>query len=78
MVSANHQEGGTLMKLGITSLGELHEMKEETDLLWSNLFEKNLQKKEEENLQLVEKLPKSEGIGRRSTRSRSNRNIKSF
>ncbi len=66
------------MKLGITFLGELQEMKEKMDLMWSDLFEKNPRMKEEEGLQLVEKLPKSEGTGRRSLRSRSNRNIKSF
>ncbi len=65
------------MKWGITFLGELQEMKEKMDHAWSDLFEKGLEK-EEEGLQWVDKLPKSEGTGRRSLRSRSTQKIKSF
>jgi len=65
------------MKLGTTLLGELQKMKEKMDLVWNDLFEKNPGKKDED-FQWVEKLPKFGGTGRRTLRSRSSRNIKSF
>jgi len=65
------------MKLGITSLGELQAMKEKMDLMWNDLVNRNSQQ-DEGGMLWVEKLPKCEGTGRRSSRSRSNRNIRSF
>jgi hypothetical protein len=65
------------MKLGMTLLGELQEMKEKMDLVWNDLFDKKAEK-EEEAMQWVERLPKSEGTGRRSLRPRSNKTIRSF
>jgi len=65
------------MKLGITLLGELKEMKEKMDLVWNDLFERS-PGKSEEDFQWVEKLPRSEGTGRRSFRSRLNKHINSF
>ncbi|MGD0916815.1 MAG: hypothetical protein ABSB22_10175 [Thermodesulfobacteriota bacterium] len=53
-------------------------MKEEMDRKWNDLFERSPGKKEEEASQWVEKLPKFEGAGRRSSRSRSSKTIKSF
>jgi len=63
------------MKLGMTLLVELQEMKERMDLVWNDLFDK---KAEEEAMQWVERLPKSEGTGRRSLKPRSNKTIRSF
>jgi hypothetical protein len=65
------------MKLGMTLLGELQEMKEKMDLVWNDLFEDEV-KKEEEAMSCVERLPKSEGTGRRTLRPRSNKTIRSF
>jgi len=65
------------MKLGMTLLGELQEMKEKMDLVWNDLFDKKAEK-EEETMQWVERLPKPEGTGRRSLRPRSNKTIRSF
>jgi len=65
------------MKLGITLLGELQKMREKMDLVRNDLFEKSPRKKEVD-FQWVEKLPKFEGTGRRTLRSRSSRSIKSF
>jgi hypothetical protein len=66
------------MKLEVTLLGEFKEMEEARSIAWSDLFERSPGMKEEEDLQLIEKLPKSEGTGRRSLRSRSNRNFRAF
>jgi len=65
------------MKWGIAFLGELQEMNRRMDLAWENLFEKHPEGKEEEIFQWVEKLPKSEGTRRTSSRSRSKKHIKS-
>jgi hypothetical protein len=66
------------MEWGITFLDELQKMKEEMDRKWNDLFERSPGKKEEEASQWVEKLPKFEGAGRRSSRLRSSKTIKSF
>jgi hypothetical protein len=65
------------MEWGITFLDDLKKMKEEMDRVWNDLFEKSSDE-EEVAWQRVEKLPKSEGAGRRSSESRSNKTIKSF
>jgi hypothetical protein len=66
------------MEWGITFLDELEKMKEEMDRKWNDLFKGSPGKKEEEASQWVEKLPKFEGPGRRSSKSRSSKTIKSF
>jgi hypothetical protein len=66
------------MEWGITFLDELQKMKVVMDREWNNLFEKNPGKNEEETWQWVEELPKFEGAGRRSSKSRSNKTIKIF
>lgn len=66
------------MRWGTTFLDELQKMKEEMDRVWKDLIEESPGKKEQESRQWVEKLPKFEGAGRRSLRSRSNKTIKSF
>ena len=63
------------MEWGITFLDELQKMKEEMDRKWNDLFEGSPGKKGEEASQWVEKLPKFEGTGRRSIKSRSNKPI---
>ena len=65
------------MEWGIAFLDDLKKMKEEMDRVWNDLFEKSSDK-EEVTWQQVEKLPKFEGPGRRSLKSRSNKTIKSF
>ncbi len=65
------------MKWGITFLGEWREMEKKMDLVWENLFKEDLEGKGEESFRWVEKLPKSEGTGRASSRSRSKKHIKS-
>jgi len=65
------------MKWGITFSGEWQELEKKMDLAWENLFEKYPEGKEEEIFQWVEKLPKSEGTRRTSSRSRSKKHIKS-
>jgi len=65
------------MKLDITLLRELKEMKEKMDLVWNDLFERN-PGKSEEHFRWFEKLPRSEGMGRTSFRSRSTKHIDSF
>ena len=62
------------MKLGITPVEKLKEMKEKMDLVWNDLFERS-PGKSEEDFQWVAKLPGSEGTGRRSFRSRSDKHI---
>ena len=65
------------MKWGITFFSELQEMREKMNLVWNELFEEMPEGEEEEGFQWVEKLPKSEGTGRRSLGSRTNKHIKS-
>jgi hypothetical protein len=63
------------MEWGIKFLDEMQKMKEEMDRVWNDLFEES-PKKREESWQWVEKLPKFEGPGRRSQKSRTYKNIK--
>ena len=65
------------MEWGITSLADLQRMKEKMDRVWESLFEESPIAKEREIWQWVENLPKFEGTGRRSLRSRSNKTIES-
>jgi hypothetical protein len=65
------------MKLEIALFGELQRMKEKMDRIWNGLFEKSLEKKEE-NSRWIEKLPGVERTGRRSLGLPSNKNIRSF
>ena len=51
------------MKMGMTLLRELKEMKEKMDLVWKDLLEKNPEKSEED-FGWSEKLPRSAGMGR--------------
>ncbi len=64
------------MELGTISLADLQRMKEEMDRVWFTLIEESAIPKEGELWRWVERLPKFEGTGRRSLRSRSNRTIK--
>ncbi len=64
------------MELGTMSLADLQRMKEEMDRVWQSLFEERAIAKEREVWQWVEKLPKFEGTGRRSLKSRSNKTVK--
>jgi hypothetical protein len=52
-----------LMKLGMTHLRELKEMKEKMDLVWKDLLERNPEKSEED-FEWSENLPRSAGMGR--------------
>ncbi len=65
-----------MMRWSITFLGELQEMRERMNLVWYELFEKLPEQEEKGGFQWVEKLPKSEGTGRRSIGSRKNKHIK--
>jgi len=58
------------MRLQIGFFGRIEEMKERMDLLWHDLFERSPRKRRE-NFHSFEKLPKFEGTGRKSLRSRS-------
>ncbi len=51
-------------------------MKEEMDRLWSNLFVETPNRGEEEIWQWCERLPKFEGIGRKSSDPRLNKTAK--
>ena len=59
-----------------TSLADLQRVREKMDRVWDNLFEESAAAKERMMWQWVEKLPKFEGIGRRSLKSRLNKTIK--
>ncbi len=65
------------MKWGITFGGELQKMEKEMNLVWNTLFKEGPEGIENEGFQRVEKLPKSEGIGKASSRSRSSKHIRS-
>jgi hypothetical protein len=65
------------MEWGVTSLADLQRMKEKMDRVWESLSKESPIPKEMEMWQWVEKLPKFEGTGRGSFKSRSNKNIKS-
>jgi len=57
------------------ALGDLKRMKEEMDRVWNDLFETS-RRKEGESWEWIEKLPKFDGAGRRSSNFRSNKTIK--
>jgi len=57
-------------------LKKLQEMKEEMDRLWNNLFVETPSRREEEIWQWCERLPKFEGVGRRSSNPRLNKTAK--
>ncbi len=57
-------------------LRELQKMKEEMDRLWNNLLEESLGMKEGELWQWCERLPKFEGVGRKSPKSKLNKTVK--
>jgi hypothetical protein len=65
------------MEWGVTSLAELQRMKEEMDRAWDSLSKRSPFAQEREMWRWIEKLPKFEGTGRRSLKSRSNKTIKS-
>ena len=64
------------MEWGITVWAELQKMREKMDHVWGSFFEESPVAEEQEIWQCVEKLPKFEGTGRRSLKSRSNRIIR--
>jgi hypothetical protein len=64
------------MEWGITVWAELQKMKEKMDHVWCSLFEESPIAKWQEIWEWVEKLPKFEGTGRRSLKSRSNKTIR--
>jgi len=57
-------------------LSKLQKMKEEMDRLWNSLLEQSLGMKEEELWQWCERLPKFEGVGRTSPKSKVNKTVK--
>jgi hypothetical protein len=65
------------MEWGVTLLADLQRMKEKMDRVWSSLSEESVITEEREMWQRIEKLPKFEGTRRRSSKSRSNKTIKS-
>lgn len=65
-----------MMDWGITFLDELQRMKKKMDQTWSELFEEN-PGYEQEVSQWIEQLPEFEGT-RRTSKSRTNKTIKSF
>jgi hypothetical protein len=65
------------MEWGVTLLADLQRMKEKMDRTWESLSEESAFTEEREMWQWVEKLPKFEGTGRGSLKSRSNKTIKS-
>jgi hypothetical protein len=57
-------------------LKKLQKMKEEMDRLWTNLIEESFGMKEKEIWQWYERLPKFEGVGRKSLNPRLNKSVK--
>jgi len=57
-------------------LKKLQKMKEEMDRLWKKLFVETPNRKEEEVWQWCERLPKFEGVGRKSSPHRLNKTVK--
>ena len=57
-------------------LKKLQKMKEEMDRLWNNLFVETPNRREEEIWQWCERLPKFEGVGRKSSNPRLNKTVK--
>ncbi len=64
------------MEREVSSLADLLRMREKMDRMWNSLFEESPIAKEREIWQWVEKLPKFEGTGRKSLKSRLNETIK--
>ena len=64
------------MEWGVTSLADLPRMREKMDRTRDNLFEESPIAREREIWQWVEKLPKFEGTGKRSLKSRSSKTMK--
>jgi hypothetical protein len=58
------------MKRQVTSLDQLKKMKEKMDRVWDNLVEENPRGKDQEAWTWVDELPKFEGVGKMSSRSR--------
>ena len=58
------------MKRQVTSLDQLKKMKEKMDRVWDNLVEENPRGKDQETWPWVDELPKFEGVGKMSSRSR--------
>ncbi len=65
------------MEWGVKLLADLQRMREKMDRTWNSLSEQSRFAQETEMWQWVEKLPKFQGTGRRTLRSRSNKTIKS-
>ena len=59
------------MDWGVRLLADLQRMKERMDRVWESLSEEGPITEEREMWQWVEKLPKFEGTGRRSSKSKS-------
>lgn len=78
MEKQDNREEECLMERGITLFDRLQRMKEEMDRVWNNLIEENPGGKEQEAWQGVEKLPKFEGVGKKSPKSPSSKSIKIF
>ena len=57
-------------------LKKLQKMKEEMDRLWNSLFVETTNGRGEEIWQWCERLPKFEGVGRRSSNPRLNKTAK--
>lgn len=64
------------MEWKVTLLADLQRVKEKMERIWDSLSGENTIMKEREVWPWVEKLPKFEGTGRRSLKSRSNKAIK--
>lgn len=67
------------MKQNITfseELEKLQKMKEEMDRLWKKLFGETPNNRQEEMWQWCERLPKLEGVGRKSSNPGLNKTVK--
>jgi hypothetical protein len=65
------------MEWGVKLLADFQRMKEKMDRVWNSLLEESPITEEREIWQWIEKLPKFEGTGRRSLKTRSSKTIKS-
>jgi len=68
-----------MMERNITfseELKKLQKMKEEMDRLWNKLFVETPNRREEEIWQWCERLPKFEGVGRKSPKSKLSKTVK--
>jgi len=64
------------MEWVVTPLGNLQRRREEMDLAWESFIKESALVQELKTWQWIEKLPKFEGTGRRSFKSRSNKAIR--